>query len=1247
MRNSIYNSMKFGAVAVMAALLLGSCIRDNLDSLRGDDEFRPGEAATLRFDPAFGEHKTRTGYETYGPAGETFPRGSAQDSLIVNFRVLIYDGTTGDLVKYDGEAWNYLFNPGETAPYTVRVATGIYDFVFIANTDKAAIFGTPGTAPAAIDTFGELAAIDFTVADDIKGGKGATLEHAIPMVQIFRGVKVLGSNRVSLDGGATTQTSPWPVSMERAAIRISMHLNLSGPEYAAWVDHHGDASPPAIIIDGLRDRTHFMPGTVNVGGTSIALPMGTKSIPVYPAAQTDDPAFQALFPDGEYGQVRLYKGGVEAPATTEPDSAAVFVERLIFPELLFAPTSNGDLALRMSMRFDDGAGGTEEKSALLHAPNVAGSMGYTLPRNSWLWVDGSVESEMEITTRVLPWSDGDLEGVDMSNYRFTIDRDIVVFPNEGGTETVNIFTDHPTGWRLDASSLPSWIDSFEPRDGEKDKESAVTLTASAGGAALQKAVVVVRAGNLHKNITVMRLPQGGDITADPAPANVRMYVGAFWRADQYGERLIRISRPTAAPVDVIDGEWMATVLEGREWIVLDDVMPKDRNVGWRTDVVPDQAAVADGGDNGFDLAHRVNSSERTVRGVVGVDDPQIYFRVGLEGTIDPEEHRYGVVLLVYTHGGATRFHKIYVRQGEEADYLMRPTDVANGITPVEGDNRPLARKFSPYNLTAREFGEMTAEAEALHVDVGYRGGVFTRYPSQAGAMFRWAHPEGVFAYNPVASEPRTEGSLADSWSALKESHEGCPAGYMRPSDGNTNGVQDVVNNNNSEMFQSLFRNLPSDQISSVENSVWGYYADGYFDRREMVSSPPPTADSGSDLGAVAASDYSVAYGGRLFYNPETNGSLFFPAAGHFNDAVGPGNAGSHGYYWSSSLKTLHYGWYLDFKNNNSFRNFYGRSLYGGASVRCVVEPPQKMLNLAPPGVIGYFVTGPDVGKLTLAGDYRFKNTPVADKNGTDETTLFGKISNYEVHVAYFKFGSLVAVSSKQTVVNGLSVFDPAKDIKQVPAEVTTGITSYTNNYQPQFANVLPSVPAYDQDYAAVKNISAAAYNNPTNWAKGKGDPCDYYFGRDGATYPEFGKGWKLPVGSHANGGWNGGSFGTSPTSTPTGIQWSATGGAAWNTLTNTTVKPNVIIDGAVAGDGSGQPDWSMYLSASGYRRSNDGVISVQGDVAEYWSSTAFGNANGYSMSLYRERLGPVWPDGSSQGARAATGSAVRCVRPSP
>ena len=184
------------------------------------------------------------------------------------------------------------------------------------------------------------------------------------------------------------------------------------------------------------------------------------------------------------------------------------------------------------------------------------------------------------------------------------------------------------------------------------------------------------------------------------------------------------------------------------------------------------------------------------------------------------------------------------------------------------------------------------------------------------------------------------GQFYTYWQTSKET---CPGDYRRPNDGANNTT--VHNSNgyipNSEMRQSLWVGPPigfnltgSYTAESSRNSVWGYYADGFFDRRQIVSSLTGAANS-----AVAAGSYAVAYQGNLFYNPVTYASLFFPAAGDRGASTDIAGllelTGSWGEYWSSSSQGIMTGSMLMFFSSSAQTMAPGKSY--GFSIRCVKD----------------------------------------------------------------------------------------------------------------------------------------------------------------------------------------------------------------------------------------------------------------------------------------------------------------------
>jgi len=385
--------------------------------------------------------------------------------------------------------------------------------------------------------------------------------------------------------------------------------------------------------------------------------------------------------------------------------------------------------------------------------------------------------------------------------------------------------------------------------------------------------------------------------AGTPPAGAITYVGAFWRAGQMGERLIRID---VSANRANWGEWTAQVMwmDGR-WSSGDIVLSTQES----TD--PQKYTLYPGDAENFP----VEGNETIITG--DVVNGYIKFRIGLKSaytstTLHPA--RYAVVLLSY--GGKTKKHqKLFLRQGEEADYLMHPEDpgVIGGAMSL---SRPYAKMWAPYNLTATTIDAM----------VPVRGGIFVNYPTQAGALWQWANP---FDYSYTYTPPRvgmrwafnqhrkedypgwSTGMSSDFWNTLAADHEVSPPGYRRPNDGSITALETKYAADNSEFRQSLFQTPKAsvNYANDIANSIWGYYADGFFDRRPIENSINGAANT-----SVTPGTRDCAHLGRLFFNPlaaskRFQASVFFPIAtavrgwnrGQFEDT-----AIAQGWYWTSS-----------------------------------------------------------------------------------------------------------------------------------------------------------------------------------------------------------------------------------------------------------------------------------------------------------------------------------------------------------
>lgn len=416
------------------------------------------------------------------------------------------------------------------------------------------------------------------------------------------------------------------------------------------------------------------------------------------------------------------------------------------------------------------------------------------------------------------------------------------------------------------------------------------------------------------------------------------YIGAFWKANQKGERLIRI------PVDngMRSGDWDASVF----WL----------GVGWKAgDIVFSNDESADPGitynsntENPADML--ANDATYVVPGYVssasgGVVDGTgnyIHFRIGLSSTYSPTTSnpaRYALVLLRY--GTPQKYHVIYIRQGEAADYLMYPTDNSRGSAAV---------RFCAYNVTA---SNLTDGDELVEISLPSRSNaVFTNYPTQAGAFFQWSYipPYEPLAYHPVKPITPVIWNNVPSgsyWNTLASSSESCPPGYRRPNDGSISAAASNTGSSimNSEIRQSLYASPMTANGVSNTNLRWGFYADGFFDRRDhdnpFVSSPGQGGSAIASNTAVSWQTKDVAYIGSLLFNPvagslRENASLFIPAAGDRHSELGSLiEGGEASLILSSSAPSVVDMWYF-VATSFGVRQLFSTRTHA-LSLRCVPE----------------------------------------------------------------------------------------------------------------------------------------------------------------------------------------------------------------------------------------------------------------------------------------------------------------------
>ncbi len=421
---------------------------------------------------------------------------------------------------------------------------------------------------------------------------------------------------------------------------------------------------------------------------------------------------------------------------------------------------------------------------------------------------------------------------------------------------------------------------FDPATGQGRID---IMTDEDAGAADGKYTILLKSSGLKRSIEVEVS------TVDDPLIEYFDYVGAFWRAHQVGERVIVIPNSGKTP-------WTASVEYSTEtgtqtgWVKIAAGKSPDPNY-WTED--PGDAE-----------AFPVERDEVTIGG-----RSHIYFRLGCTGPNTGSAPRYARVKIVWDgDDDPDKNHYLYLRQGEQDDYLFRKDDPATTWT---GSGRPLATRFSPYNLTSTQFIDDSRPGGiymSLHSQIGGSGtlvdsertyATFTEYPTQSGGYIWTFHPTWLrYIFHPIyplRDADMTEVTheyITTTWEDEKLSREMCPKGYRTPQDGPTDEIRELNNSKIvapaialSEGSQSLWLNPGEghNPPGNLDNALIGYYADGFFDRRRIGDMDYfSTASLNYYKNVVSNTDYRVAYMGVVMYNPYNYGSLFFPLGGYRN-----------------------------------------------------------------------------------------------------------------------------------------------------------------------------------------------------------------------------------------------------------------------------------------------------------------------------------------------------------------------------
>jgi len=843
--------------------------------------------------------------------------GSSEDYTIETIRILAFDPSTGDCVTN----MRYDVSNGDVIQHPIKL--GKYDFVFLANEPITTNVAARLTGISNYSNLDDIAYPASTFASD----------HIIPMIQIMKEITILADGKAQLSDG--TPTTVIQLSLDRLAVRVDVVLEAEDDLEDAFT---------GVILTKIPDA---VPLTANYSGTIGHTVMRTLT-------KADD---------GSYFSNTTPSAG---------NSWAKKISRIIIPanELKTEAEEDIDNAVVFTVNMGTGKYSPHCELKIASSPD-----NYSLPINTKLDLHGVIKEPLQVNieasewrkipadweiagTRILNVSDMEVDITDFNGARISfwsnmpVVRVLNTVQDENGndidTNTIfnglssqdynpnvdaRIWYNEPAGYGY----MDVVLDSPDPYNYIGDRSYTLTLRACED---------VLGTNSIERKIKVNVKQKGLRYAFDKnAPDEngswSNPYVGAFWKDDETGERVISGIRWSYW------WDWVATVPDKyKDFIVLSSTPSFDPNIGTDHPGDPEKYPVTPNRFK-FEEGDRVEGKGR------------IYFRIGLKSKNTTGKPRYGVVNLSYvnkiTVNGVeeviTETTQLYIRQGEDPDYVIR-----SGATGTD-----YGSMFSAYNLTVKNFKNNPNTSEQKY-QINYSNldneVDFVDYPTQAGALFQWGLPrayasEGNNAFHPtnknfsapdweLTSWPRRNMIADELWGTVGENigsgtyYEICPDGYYRPADGPIN--QTAINSysyasqiNQSDWRMSIFQTpmtgdgygsgttstnpfIPS-QVTEIYNPVplegiiYGFYADGFFDRRpiqerEMLDGMQRASATGQTkkYKGVALDNTEAAFKGTLVFNPDTKASVFFPSAGRrWLEDGSLEYAGETGFYWSSSV----------------------------------------------------------------------------------------------------------------------------------------------------------------------------------------------------------------------------------------------------------------------------------------------------------------------------------------------------------
>ena len=375
---------------------------------------------------------------------------------IGNFNVLIYNSKNNMLM------WNFPITqglPDEHLTQTLDIRTGTYDFVFIANANELYNGSTPVSlsVDSQVNHFSKLSNLSVD-RDDFGFGKD------IPMVRYYKNIEVAMDNKIKSSEMSDFQAGPWSIEMERVAIKLDLKIVLTELQFLNW--------DQKITIKNVPGKAYLF-------------------------SEKDNSSFEKAF-DLE---IDIVSGSLSSVPYGDDYVLITSEKPIILPELYLTPAHNvAQKSMVLEMVFSGVA-----KSA--HISCEADN--YAIPRNTTLTLNATVkEDEIDLVAQLLPWGDAGIDEVDFDGqYRFMVDQSEVTFTHLGGSQTIELFTDYPGGWKVEGVTSSGWIVSPTTATfgGPNSYTPLLIACMQNFGTEDRTGFVVIRAGNLLKKINVTQL----------------------------------------------------------------------------------------------------------------------------------------------------------------------------------------------------------------------------------------------------------------------------------------------------------------------------------------------------------------------------------------------------------------------------------------------------------------------------------------------------------------------------------------------------------------------------------------------------------------------------------------------------------------------------------------------------------------------------------------------------------------------